>query len=176
MTNHAHLFVTPETDNGISRRMQTLGRHYVRYFNDTYRRTGTLREGRFKSCVVDAVDYLLVCQRYIELNPVRAGMVSDPGDYPWSSYRANGLGQAVRLWTPHRIYLSLRATATDRAAAYRALFMGQIDAGRLDSIRQPTSQGMALGNERFKDDMERLTQRRLSPLKRGPKAKQLAVE
>ena len=87
MTNHVHLLVTPETDTGISRMMQTLGRHYVRYFNYAYRRTGTLWEGRFKACAVDAVDYLLVCQRYIELNPVRAGMVNDPGEYAWSSYR-----------------------------------------------------------------------------------------
>ena len=100
MTNHVHLLITPETTDGVSRMMQTLGRHYVRYFNHTYRRTGTLWEGRFKSCVVDAENYLLVCLRYIELNPVRAGMVAAPGDYTWSSYQSNGLGQPINLWTP----------------------------------------------------------------------------
>jgi putative transposase len=172
MTNHVHLLVTPKTDDGVSRMMQTLGRHYVRYFNHTYSRTGTLWEGRFKSCVVDAENYLLVCQRYIELNPVRASMVTDPGDYPWSSYRANGLGQPAKLWTPHRVYRELGETAADRAAAYRTLFVGQIDPAIINQIRQATHQGMALGNDRFKQEMERLTQRRVSPLKRGPKARQ----
>lgn len=92
MSNHVHLLLTPETENGVSRLMQALGRHYVRYFNYTYRRSGTLWEGRFKSCVVEAESYLLTCQRYVELNPVRAGMVEAPGDYTWSSFRANGLG------------------------------------------------------------------------------------
>jgi putative transposase len=151
--------------------MQTLGRHYVRYFNHRYKRTGTLWEGRFKSCVVDAEDYLLVCQRYIELNPVRAGMVNAPGDYPWSSYRANGLGKPAKLWSPHRVYFELGRTPRDQAAAYRALFHGQIDAALIDQIRQATHQGMALGNDRFKQDVERLTRRRVRPLKRGPKAK-----
>ena len=176
MTNHVHLLVTPETDDGVSQMMQTLGRHYVRYFNYTYRRTGTLWEGRFKSCVVDAEDYLLICQRYIELNPVRAGMVTDPADYPWSSYRANGLGQAARLWAPHPIYSSLGANPSDRSAAYRALFAGQLDPGIVDRIRTATNQGMALGNDRFKEDVERLTQRRARPLKRGPKIKQQTAD
>ena len=110
MTNHVHLLVTPQTSNGVSRMMQTLGRHYVRYFNYTYQRTGTLWEGRFKSCVIDAEEYLLTCQRYIELNPVRAGMVDSPEDYVWSSYRANGLGANVKMHTPHVLYQSLGKT------------------------------------------------------------------
>lgn len=172
MTNHVHLLVTPETDLGVSRMMQTLGRHYVRYFNHTYRRTGTLWEGRFKSCVVDAEDYLLICQRYIELNPVRAGMVMDPGDYAWSSYRANGLGQPAKLWTPHQIYRELGASLTEQAMAYRELFVGQMDANILNQIRQASNQGMVMGSDRFKQKVEHLTQRRVSPLKRGPKSKQ----
>jgi len=176
MTNHVHLLVTPETDDGVSQMMQTLGRHYVRYFNHTYRRTGTLWEGRFKSCVVDAENYVLLCQRYIELNPVRAGMVTDPADYPWSSYRANGLGQAIMLWTPHPTYNSLGEISSDRASAYRALFTGQLEPGIIDRIRQATNQGMALGNDKFKEDVERLTQRRVRPLKRGPKTKQQTAD
>ncbi|MBW9262700.1 MAG: transposase [Candidatus Thiodiazotropha sp. (ex. Lucinisca nassula)] len=110
MTNHVHLLVTPSGPEGVSKMMQTLGRYYVRYFNNTYRRTGTLWEGRFKSCVVDEDEYLLVCQRYIELNPVRAGMVATPKEYHWSSYHANGLGQQTSLWSPHHIYQSLGRT------------------------------------------------------------------
>ncbi len=171
MTNHVHLLVTPEITDGVSQMMQSLGRHYVRYFNHTYRRTGTLWEGRFKSCVVDADKYLLVCQRYIELNPVRAGIVVTPADYSWSSYRANGLGQLIKLWTPHRIYQELGESISTRSAAYRDLFAGQLDATLLTEIRQASNQSMALGNERFKREVERLSGRRVTPLKRGPKPK-----
>ncbi|NOZ10797.1 MAG: transposase [Gammaproteobacteria bacterium] len=171
MTNHTHLLVTPETEDGISRLMQTLGRHYVRYFNFSYKRTGTLWEGRFKSCVVDADNYLLICQRYIELNPVRAGMVEAPGDYTWSSFRANGLGQPIKLWTPHPLYQQLGKSGVRRAAAYRELFHGQIDARILNQVRQATNQGMALGNDLFKQEVERLSGRRVVALKRGPQRK-----
>lgn len=169
MSNHVHLLATPQTATGVSQMMQRLGRHYVGYFNRTHRRTGTLWEGRFKSCVVDAADYLLICQRYIELNPVRAGMADHPGDYPWSSFRANGQGKAVRLWTPHEAYLALGTSTTARAAAYRALFAGRLEATLLEQIRLATHQGMALGDARFKDAFERLTQRRVHTLKRGPR-------
>jgi putative transposase len=91
MTNHVHLLILCETPGGISGLMQSVGRRYVRYINATYRRSGTLFEGRFKSSLVDSECYLLTCMRYIELNPVRAGMVDNPGQYPWSSFRAHGL-------------------------------------------------------------------------------------
>ena len=171
MTNHVHLLVTPETNDGVSMMMQTLGRHYVRYFNHTYKRTGTLWEGRFKSCVIDAEDYLLVCQRYIELNPVRAGMVNDPASYTWSSYKANGLGQRPKLWTPHRIYQQLGKTAGERSLVYRELFLAHLDQAVLAKIRTASNQGMALGNDRFKQEVESLTGRRVTSLKRGPKVK-----
>jgi len=125
--------------------MQAIGRHYVRYFNHTYGRTGTLWEGRFKSCLVDAEDYLLACHRYIELNPVRAGIVAVPEDYTWSSYRANGFGQQMKLWTPHRVYLELGSTIRERAAAYRELFAGHIDERLVSQIRKATNRGMILG-------------------------------
>ena len=169
MTNHVHLLATPETEAGISKMMQTLGRHYVRYFNYTYKRTGTLWEGRFKSCVVDAENYLLHCQRYIELNPVRAGMVETPGDYTWSSFRANGLGEQIKLWRPHPIYQSLGKTRTERAVAYRDLFTSQLDGHLLAQIRQASNQGMALGNDKFKEEIARLAGRRVTTIKRGPK-------
>ena len=172
MTNHVHLLVTPDTQDGVSRMMQSLGRRYVRYFNFTYRRTGTLWEGRFKSCLVDSENYLLLCQRYIELNPVRAGMVADPVEYAWSSYRANGLGQQMKLWTPHAVYQQLGSTSDKRSEAYRQLFSAQLDDTELNQIRAASNKGMALGNDRFKQEMERLAGRRVVSLKRGPKQKQ----
>lgn len=169
MTNHVHLLLTPESTDGISRLMQTLGRHYVRYFNFTYKRSGALWEGRFKSCVVHAESYLLLCQRYIELNPVRAGMVESPGDYHWSSYRANGDGKPAACWTAHPVYLALGTAPAERALAYRRLFLGQIDEGLVGEIRKATQQGMALGSERFKAEVESLAGRRVVHLRRGPK-------
>jgi len=171
MTNHVHLLATPETPDGLSKMMQSLGRQYVRYFNCTYRRTGTLWEGRFKSCAVDADNYLLICQRYIELNPVRANMVAYPEDYRWSSYRANGLGKSIKLCTAHPVYTRLGSTSEKRAFAYRELFRGHLDEKIISEIRHASNKGMALGNERFKQEVEALTGRRVTELKRGPKPK-----
>ncbi|MBK9130245.1 MAG: transposase [Gammaproteobacteria bacterium] len=169
MTNHVHLLVTPGTEHGVSDLMQMLGRRYVRYFNHVNLRTGTLWEGRFKSCVVDADEYLLICQRYIESNPVRAGMVSAPEDYAWSSYRAHGFGCPTRLWSPHQLYQDLGKTPRERMAAYRAMFAGHLGDDRLHDIRQATNQGMVLGTNRFKKTVEDLAGRRVSLLKRGPR-------
>jgi putative transposase len=171
MTNHVHLMVTPETPEGISSMMQSLGRQYVRYFNFTYKRTGTLREGRFKSCVIDADNYLLICQRYIELNPVRANMVSRPEDYRWSSYSANGLGQQVKLCTQHNVYRQLGKSVEKRTKAYRDLFLAHIDEAIICEIRKASNKGMALGSDKFKREIEKLTGRRLYELKRGPRPK-----
>ncbi|MDN3637572.1 transposase [Simiduia curdlanivorans] len=169
MTNHVHLLVTPETSAGVSQLMQALGRHYVRHFNYTYRRTGTLWEGRFKSCVVSAEQYFLSCLPYIELNPVRAGMVEHPAGYRWSSFHANGLGRRVKLWTPHEVYQRLGSTLKARAEAYRNLFTTQQDMHEMNELRTALNKGMALGNDRFKQEIEALTGRRVTPEKRGPK-------
>ena len=122
MTNHVHLLLTPPAPDAVSQLVISLGRRYVQYINKSYRRTGTLWDSRYKSSLVQADTYLLLCQRYIELNPVRAAMVDDPAHYRWSSYRANGLGQADPLLTPHPVYAGLGARQADRLAAYRALF------------------------------------------------------
>ena len=171
MTNHVHLLATPMTEDGIPRMMQSLGRHYVRYFNYTCQRTGTLWEGRYRSCVVDAEQYLLVCQRYIELNPVRAGIVESPEDYTWSSYQANGLGKAISFWKPHSVYLALAPNTQERLTAYRALFRGRLQDSELDIIRQATNKGLAIGNDRFRQDVEKLSGRRVTEMKRGPKSR-----
>jgi putative transposase len=107
MTNHVHLLCTPQVEGGISTMMQSLGRRYVQYFNHEYRRSGTLWEGRFKSCLVQDERYLLEVYKYIELNPVRAEMVQNPGEYRWSSYQINGLGKrSYHLTTKHLQVLS----------------------------------------------------------------------
>jgi putative transposase len=139
----------------------------VQYINKTYKRTGTLWDSRYKSSLVHAEDYLLSCQRYIELNPVRAGMVDDPAAYPWSSYRANGLGQPDALLTPHALYLSLDREAQARQAAYRALFRSELDKEALADIRLALNQGQPLGKGRFLDQIEQMTGRRCEARPRG---------
>jgi putative transposase len=147
--------------------MQSLGRQYVRYFNHSYKRSGTLWEGRYKSCLVQEEDYLMRLYRYIELNPVRAGMVKDPAEYKWSSYGINALGEQTEFCKPHSLYLSLGEDEQGRQQAYRELFKHEIDGKMIKEIRQMTQQGMALGNERFKREIEKLTGRRMSRLKMG---------
>ena len=169
MTNHVHLLVTPQEEAAISRMMQWVGRQYVRYFNRAHQRSGTLWEGRFKSCVVDAETYLLACQRYIELNPVRANMVTDPAHYRWSSYQSNGLGKTSKLCKPHDVYLRLGRAQRERLVCYRALFTGHLDDAVLGDIRAATQKGLALGSDRFKKQVAALTGRRVTPRKRGPR-------
>lgn len=167
MTNHVHLLLTPQVNNGVSMLMQSVGRRYVQYFNRRYKRSGTLWEGRFKSCVVQAQNYLLQCYRYIELNPVRANMVVDPGEYAWSSYRVNALEGQSELCTPHPEYLALGKEEQARKQAYRGLFDAHIDRQAAREIRKAVNLGMALGSERFKDELEALHALRLRPGRPG---------
>lgn len=167
MTNHVHLLCTPQQEGGVSRMMQSLGRRYVQYFNYEYHRTGTLWEGRFKSCLIQEERYLLEVYRYIELNPVRAEMVADPGEYRWSSYQINGLGRMSDLCKPHQEYLSLGKNPSERQKKYRELFAHHLDGESLNEIRGNTQRGLAVGNDRFKEELETLTGRRLKPKKRG---------
>lgn len=167
MTNHVHLLVTPMTAPGIGKVMQSVGRRYVQYFNRTYHRTGTLWEGRYRAVVIDTDAYLLTCCRYIERNPVRAGMVVDPADYPWSSHRANALGEPDPLVTPHARYRALGPDGASRRAAYRALFRDEVDAATLQAIRAAINTGWALGSDRFREEIARLARRRAAPLPRG---------
>ncbi len=153
MTNHVHLLVTSQTADGPAKLMQSVGRRYVQYINRTYKRTGTLWEGRYKSSVIQAEAYLLTCMRYIELNPVRANMVQDPSLYAWSSYRYNALAQPSDCLTPHSLYLSLGQTIEDRQAAYRTLFRSQLDEHAISDIRLALSQSQPLGTAKFGDDI-----------------------
>lgn len=167
MTNHVHLLVTPFSPGGVSNMMQALGRRYVRYFNRAHRRTGTLWEGRFKASLVQSERYLLICQRYIELNPVRAGMVNDPADYVWSSYRAHGLGKRIKMHSPHEEYLKLGKEADSRQSCYRSLFETNIGTRMITDVRVALNKGLALGDTRFKDEIERLCGRRVRPARMG---------
>jgi putative transposase len=167
MTNHVHLLVTPDHPDGLSRLMQSVGRRYVQYVNRTYKRTGTLWEGRFKSSVVQEADYFLMCSRYIELNPVRAGMVADPGQYRWSSYRHNGLGQPDERLTPHAEYLALGQQGQDRCEVYRNLFRTELDEAAICDIRLALAQGQPLGNTRFSEALCEAAGIRRTQAKRG---------
>jgi putative transposase len=181
MTNHVHLLVTPATERGAGRLMKGLGFRYVQHINRTYGRTGTLFEGRFRSSLIEGERYLLACQRYIKLNPVRAGLVPDPGAYPWSSYRANALGAPDPLLTPHPLHVVLAETDEARRAAYRNLFAEAITQDVLTEIRTATNGGFALGGERFQREVAVRIGRRTwrgrpgRPKKPAPEAGQIEV-
>ncbi len=156
MTNHVHLLATPSDAVGLSWLMQFLGRLYVRYFNHTYARSGTLFEGRFKTCVVQEGHYLLTCLRYIELNPVRAGMVSDPGDYRWSSYKAHAFGVKAQLWSPHHLYLQLADDQGQRQRAWRVMVNETLKGEVIAKIRHCANTGLVLGTESFREQVHNL--------------------
>jgi len=143
MTNHVHLLLTASEARSPSRMMQALGRRYVRYFNDRFERTGTLWEGRFRSSVIDSERYFFQCSRYIETNPVRAGLATRPSDYRWSSYRCNANGAPDVLVTAHPIYRTLGDDDASRRDAYRALFASPLDTEAIDDMRVATRRGTA---------------------------------
>jgi len=167
MTNHIHLLATPHKTDGISKMMQMLGRYYVQYFNYTYKRSGTLWEGRYKASLIDSDAYALLCYRYIELNPVRANMVQHPSEYPWSSYRVNALGQYDALVTPHTMYYTLGHDETSRQTQYRSLFTAQIDEISLVQMREATNKAWVLGSEHFKQKIANQLNRRTDKLAKG---------
>lgn len=154
MNNHVHLLMTPRTKDGISKVMQSVGRRYVRYINSVYRRTGTLWEGRHKASLIDSDSYLLLCQRYIELNPVRASMVSHPDEYVWSSYQANAMGKKIKGVTPHELYLRLGSNISNRLHAYRHLFKEYISADLIQEMRECLCHDYPLGNDNFRRQIE----------------------
>lgn len=167
MTNHIHLLMTPGDTEAISTTLQTLGRRFVPYINHRYTRTGTLWEGRFKASAVQEEGYLLACYRYIELNPVRAGMVQQPEDYPWSSSRANASGASDPLVTPHPLYLAYGIDAPQRQAAYRSLFETQPDPDLMCDLRACLQTGTPLGTDRFRARIEQALGLRVGYSTRG---------
>jgi putative transposase len=176
MTNHVHLLVTPRAADSLPRTLQSLGRRYVRYVNHTYRRTGTLWEGRYRAAPIDSEAYFLACCRYIEFNPVRAGMVRRPGDYRWSSYRAHAKGETDKLLSGHALYDRLGARPAARQQAYRALFRSDLDEDFLADLRAATNGGWALGAARFQRRIAKALGRRVTPLPKGRKPQLKAAQ
>ena len=167
MTNHVHLLLTPKRAAAVPGLIISLGRRYVQYVNRSYRRTGTLWDSRYKSSSVQAETYLLACQRYIELNPVRAAMVEDPAHYRWTSNRDYGLGQPDARVRPHALYQALGRNDKQRQTNYRRLFRGQPDRAAIDDIRLALNQSQPLGNARFYAKIEQMTGQRREARPRG---------
>ncbi len=167
MTNHVHLIVTPKRATTAARLMQIIGCRLARYLNNRYHRTGTRLEGRFKSSIIDSPRYLLRCSRYIDLNPVRAGLVELPALYEWSSYRCLGLGKTDNLITPHHVYDALGVDARARQVAYRALVDEALADRCTSAIRRAMVGGAALGNARFCAHLEREIARPATRLNHG---------
>ena len=167
MTNHVHLLMSPVDEAGVSKVLQSVGRRYVQYINKTYRRSGTLWEGRYKASLVDAENYLLACYRYIELNPVRANMVTHPVEYRWSSYGVNAGVRPRRSLTPHDVYLRLGLDEEGRCHAYRELFSVDLDKSMIHDIQRAATFSMPLGNSRFQEQVEAALGRKLGQAKRG---------
>ena len=167
MTNHVHLLVSAADSTGISRLMQTIGTRYVRSVNLRQGRRGTLWEGRFRSSTIDTDSYFLTCSRYIELNPVRARMVDDISAYRWSSYRHNAYGEIDPVVTPYALYDALGATPQVRRLAYRELFRHEIGPESLETIRDATRRGAALGDTAFVQRMESSAKRPIARFTHG---------
>lgn len=167
MSNHFHLLATPETAEGIPQMMQAVGRRYVRNFNLRQARTGTLWEGRYKSNLIQAERYLLACMVYMDLNPVRAGMVADPADYPWSSH-AHYIGRrSDRLITPHPLYWELGNTPFARDQAYGDLVRAGVSDEQKRALTDSALRGWALGEMDYVTDLQRRTERRVSRAQPG---------
>jgi putative transposase len=171
MTNPVHLLVSPSSPQACALLMRNLGQRYVQYFNRRYGRTGTLWEGRFRSCLVDTARYVLACHRYIELNPVRAGMVRSVSEYRWSSHNVNAGRASDALLTRHAECLALGVDDASRHAAYQGLFASGDDPAFVAAIRDATNGGYALVGEELKSRLPLETRRRLERRPPGPTAK-----
>lgn len=176
MTNHVHLLLSAGRPESAGALMKALGQRYVQYINRTYQRSGTLWEGRYRSCPVQEEGYLLGCQRYIELNPVRANMVQHPSEYRWSSYRSNAQGEVDALLQPHPLYEALASDSLMRQANYRELFRHELDPGLVDEIRHAANGNYALGSEWFTEQVSKALGRRVTPGKSGRPRKAVEVE
>lgn len=167
MENHFHLLITPQTAEGLPRLMQSVGRRYVRYFNDTHHRTGTLWEGRYRSTLIEADPYVLACMVYFDLNPVRAGVAAQAGDYPWSSH-AHYSGQHIdKLISAHSLVWALGNTPFAREAAYTHMVRAGISAVQQQVLTDASLSGWALGSAKFVEDLQKNTPRRLTKSRAG---------
>ena len=167
MSNHFHLLATPATAEGLPQMMQAVGRRYVRYFNDSQGRSGTLWEGRYRSTLIDADAYLLACMAYFDLNPVRDGSVSQARDYPWSSHGHYVGLRADRLLTPHPLLWALGNTPFAREAAYAARVEAGITPAQQQALTESALSGWALGGEKFVAVLQKRTDRRVQKNQAG---------
>jgi putative transposase len=167
MSNHVHLLATSQLEGELSQLMQKIGRKYARLVNLRWGRTGTLFEGRFRSSLVDSEAYLLTCMRYIELNPVRAGMAANAWDFPWSSYEKNARGAPDGVLAPHDLYRRLGGTPEHRGAAYRRLVAGGVSEEDLTQIRLCAGKCRVLGRESFCQELEDRLGRPVAPRAQG---------
>ena len=175
MSNHLHLLVTPETADGVPLMMQGVGRSYVRWFNRRHARSGTLWEGRYRSTLIEAERYLLACMAYIDLNPVRAGMVTAPADYPWSSHASLTGLRTDPLLTPHPLYWQLGNTPFDRERAYAELVAAGLSPAQRQAIARAAHNGWALGEAEFVEELQKHTQRRVAMAAAGRPVKRDAA-
>lgn len=167
MGNHLHLLLTPRRDGALPAMMQAVGRAYVRWFNLRHQRTGTLWEGRYRSTVIETERYLLTCMVYIDLNPVRAGLVSEPSHYAWSSYRHYTGQRTDPLVNPHPIFWTLGNTPFSREAAYADMVLAGIDSSKQQALTNATLTGWALGDAAFVASLQKQTPRRLQKSRAG---------
>ena len=167
MDNHFHLLATPTTAEALPKMMQAVGRSYVRYFNHRHGRSGTLWEGRYRATLIESERYLLACMAYIDLNPVRAGMLAQPADWPWSSHNHyTGLRQD-KLVTAHPLYWLLGNTPFAREAAYSALVQAGLDADTQAALSDAALKGWALGSEHFVAQLQKKSPRRVTKAQPG---------
>jgi putative transposase len=171
MSNHVHLLMTPPSKDACSKLMKNLGQRYAQYFNRAHERTGALWEGRYYSCVVESPRYVLACYRYIELNPVRAGLIGHARAYTWSSHAANAGLRPDKMVTPHTVYLALAEDGARRQLAYRGLFDDSAGSPLVNEIRSATLGGYPLGSDGFKARLASTAGRNISRQKRGRKPK-----
>ena len=167
MPNHTHILATPCTDKSVTKVLQSLGRCYAQYYNYIHDRTGTLVEGRYRATIVETDTYLLNCYRYIELNPVRAGLAKYPSEYFWSSHRYNALGIVDKAITPHDKYLSLARKSSTCFHEYNKLFESTLDEKTIEEITESTNKSWVLGSKDYKKTIEKVLNRRTSPKPRG---------
>ena len=167
MSNHVHILATPSSETSISRMIQSIGRRYVGFINTKYGRSGTLWEGRYKSCLVDSDKYFFQVSRYIELNPVRAKMVKKPDEYRWSSYRGNAMGKDIALLTPHFLYQQLGRTQAQRIIAYRSLFEEPLEKETIREINTNIEKELVFGSDKFIAIAEVKNERKINKMSWG---------
>ena len=175
MDNHFHLLATPSTPEALPKTMQALGRRYVRHFNTVHGRSGTLWEGRYRSTVLQARAHLLACMAYMDLNPVRAGLVEQASDYAWSSYGIYaGLRTDFQLSVPALVW-ALGNTPFARESAYRDLVQRGVSAELVALLTDSVLHGWAVGDSDFVARMQQETSRRLVRAKPGRPAKAASI-